>query len=60
MIRSCTTGKLTESGFSDLSQRACVNNAIRLWKKAPTIFLKCTNFYNEINHSNLKNNFIKK
>ena len=35
VTRSCITGKLTESSFSNLSQRACVNDAIRLWNKAP-------------------------
>ena len=35
VTRSCTAGKLTDSGFSNLSQKAWVNDATRLWNKAP-------------------------
>ena len=42
--RASTTGRLIESGKSCLSQKTCLNDAIRLWNTLPLSVTKCDTF----------------
>ena len=42
--RACTSGKLIESGRSVITQKTCINDAIKLWNKAPKLKLKLLKF----------------
>ena len=39
--RNCTKGRLIESGFSSLSQKTCINDAVRLWNSLPDSVTLC-------------------
>ena len=39
--RSCTSGKLIESGKCVLSQKTCKNDAVRLWNSLPNYIQTC-------------------
>ena len=40
--RACTNGRLIESVKCKISQKSCINDAIRLWKQLPTEVTSCT------------------
>ena len=40
--RAITTGRLIEHGVSCLSQKSCINDAVRLWNKLPMTVTECT------------------
>ena len=39
--RACTRGKLVEAGRSVIAQKTCINDAIKLWNKAPRRVTEC-------------------
>ena len=39
--RASASGRLIEHGFSCLSQKSCINDAVRLWNKLPSIVTEC-------------------
>ena len=39
--KACTSGKLMESGRSVIAQKTCINDAIKLWNKAPKQVTQC-------------------
>ena len=42
--RAGTAGRLIETGKSCLSQKTCLNDAIRIWNKLPDSVTKCVSF----------------
>ena len=43
--RAGTSGKLIEVGRSMIAQKTCINDAIKLWNKAPKEVTQCTSLY---------------
>ena len=39
--RACTNGRLIESGFSSLSQKTCINDAVKMWNSLPDSITMC-------------------
>ena len=39
--RACTTGRLIECGVSTLSQKTCINDAVKLWNSLPVSVTMC-------------------
>ena len=39
--RAISTGRLIEHGISCLSQKSCINDAVRLWNKLPMTVTNC-------------------
>ena len=42
--RACTGGRLIESGSSCLSQKTCINDAVRIWNQLPVSITGCNSF----------------
>ena len=43
--RATTSGRLIEHGLSCLSQKSCINDAVRLWNKLPSSVTECVSLY---------------
>ena len=43
--RASSDGRLIEKGSSCLSQKTCLNDAVRLWNKLPLVVNQCDTFY---------------
>ena len=41
ITRATSTGRLIEQGTSCLSQKTCINDAVRLWNKLPATVTDC-------------------
>ena len=41
ITRATSTGRLIEQGNSCLSQKTCINDAVRLWNKLPSTVTDC-------------------
>ena len=44
VTRACTSGRLVEGGKSCISQKTCLNEAIRIWNQLPTNVTQCLSF----------------
>ena len=42
--RATTVVRLIENGLSCLSQKTCINDAVRIWNKLPTTVTECATF----------------
>ena len=42
--RACTSGKIIEHGKSSISQKTCINDAVRLWNQLPVEVTQCETF----------------
>ena len=39
--RACSRGRLLDNGYSELSQKTCINDAVRLWNSLPNSVTTC-------------------
>ena len=44
VTRACSNGRLVEGGKSCISQKTCLNDAIRIWNQLPINVTQCLSF----------------